>query len=134
MSGDTIIPFDEFDVMETETPDYSFLKHLYNFINRKSYPKKNTRKFMKEAIDLVKKGEIDKDVFLFFIENEGLNKKIVDDIKSRNKSFFGLSGNDRGNDRVLSNDNDYDSRRVSDPCGTSSSDPCSSSFGYRSSC
>jgi len=98
------INFDDFTEYneKKETPDYQFLLNLYTFINEKSYPKKNTRKFLKKAYELVKNNEIDKDIFEYFIKNEKLPENIVKNMlpklnKSNNKSNNKLSNNNSNN-------------------------------------
>jgi len=91
-----IIPFDDFEEdwedIE-ETPDYEFLKNLHKFLTKKSFPKKCTRKFMNSALDFVDKNEISTSSLDDFIDNEGLNKKIVDEVKRRRGDKISRSTN-----------------------------------------
>lgn len=75
--------FEEFEF--EQTPDYEFLKNLYNFLNKKSYPKKCTRKFLRHAYDFVDKDEISQDSLDKFIKTEDIDKDIVKEIKTKLK-------------------------------------------------
>jgi len=90
-----IINFDEFENYDSkmDDPDYKFLLNLYDLINEKSYPKKNTRKFLRTAYKLVDDGEIKKNILDFFIKNESLSSKIVNEIKKKIKREKSKSGN-----------------------------------------
>jgi len=101
-----IIPFDDFEENWEdieETPDYEFLKNLHKFLSKKSFPKKCTRKFMNNALGFVRQGEISMSSLNDFIDNEKLDKKIVDEIKKRGKNKPTKSNNSGG---------------TSDPCYT----------------
>jgi len=93
------------------TPEYIFLKNLQSIINKKSYPKKNTRRFIRIAMDMVKNGEISKEDLDNYIENEKINKRIVNEVTQKQKT----------------KKNPYKTVSLSD-------DPCSSGGSYRSSC
>lgn len=64
-------------------PEYMLLKSLRYMLDQKSYPKRNTRKFLKMAYRLVSRGEISEDDLNEFIENEGVNKKIAEEYKKK---------------------------------------------------
>jgi len=98
-----IVKFGDFeeDWEEVEkTPDYTFLKALYDFLNKKSYPKKSTRKFLRKAFELVESGEISKDSLDDFIDNENINKKIVKEMKNKFKKYRPIT-------KLRNDDDDY---------------------------
>lgn len=73
--------FEEFEF--EETPDYKFLKNLYDFLSEKSYPKKCTRRFLRYANDFVDKDEVSQKSLDSFIEAEGINPAIVVEMKKK---------------------------------------------------
>ena len=92
----------EFD----DDQEYNFLKSLHNLINKKSYPKKNTRKFLRLALDMVKAGEITQKDLDGYIDKENINKDIVREVKAKYKKRKSSSSSSSGD---------------GDPCGHSSS-------------
>jgi len=86
--------FEEYEF--EETPDYQFLKNLYDFLMKKSYPKKCTRRFLRDAYDFVNKDEVSQESLDQFIETEGLDKAIVAEMKKKVRKGpkpKGLTGN-----------------------------------------
>ena len=52
-----------------ETPEYTFLKNIYDYLNKNSYPRKSTRKFLRMAFDLIQKGDMTQSALDDFIDN-----------------------------------------------------------------
>jgi len=79
-----------------ENDEYIFLKNLQTFLNKKSFPKKSTRKFLRMAYELVDQGEISKETLDDYINQEGINSDIVDEIRlktrKKNKDSASLRG------------------------------------------
>ena len=70
-----------------ESPSYTFLKSMHTFLDKKSYPKRSTRKFIRMAMELVSKKEISQADLDYFIENEDIDKDIVKEMKIKKPSM-----------------------------------------------
>jgi len=83
-----VINFDDFENYDSkmDDPDYEFLLNLYDTLNAESHPKKNTRKFLRQAYKLIDDGEIKKEILNYFIKNESLPSKIVTEMKKKIKN------------------------------------------------
>ncbi len=67
------------DEVWEEIPDNAeiiFLKSLYDFINEKSKPKKNTAKFLRMVYDLIQKNEISEESLESFAEKYDIKEKL----------------------------------------------------------
>ena len=86
--------YEEFDF--EQTPDYEFLKNLYDFLSKKSHPKKCTRRFLRYAQDFIKKDEVSQKSLDQFIEAENINKDIVKEMERKFKKEGTKTTNNNG--------------------------------------